>query len=156
MARLPFTQPSVESEPRSPARPAPVWFGDGGQLVLRVGAGLLFLQHGLQKLFGLLGGNPVPLASLMGVAGVMELVGGVLLVLGLWTRPTAFLLACEMAAAFIIAHLPRGGWPVQNGGELPLLYVCVFLFLALAGPGPASLDATLRRRVYAVRAAAAR
>ena len=72
------------------------------------------------------------------------MVGGVLLMLGLLTRPVAFVLACEMLAAFAIAHLPRGGWPIQNGGELPLLYALVFLFLASAGAGPASLDA-LRR-----------
>jgi putative oxidoreductase len=98
----------------------------------------------------------VPLDSLMGVAGVMELFGGALLVLGLATRPVGFLLACEMVAAFVMAHLPRGGWPIQNGGELPLLYVCVFLFLALMGAGPASLDAALRRRAAVTGAASAR
>ena len=110
--------------------------------LLRIGAGLLFLQHGLQKIFGLLGGPTVPLASLLGVAGILELVGGVLLIVGLWTRPVAFVLMGEMLVAFLIAHLPRGGWPVQNGGELPLLYAVVFVFLATAGAGPASIDQT--------------
>lgn len=116
---------------------------EGAHALLRVGAGLLFLQHGLQKLFGLLGGTVVPLASLMGVAGILELVGGALLVVGLWTRPVALVLALEMLGAFAIAHLPRGGWPIENGGELPLLYAVVFLLLAAWGPGPASLDARL-------------
>jgi len=156
MARLPYSELPPEVEPRHTPRPSPVWFGDGAQVILRAGAGLLFLQHGLQKLFGWLGGTPVPLNSLMGVAGVMELFGGALLVLGLATRPVAFLLACEMVAAFVMAHLPRGGWPVQNGGELPLLYVCVFLFLALTGAGPASLDAAFRRRPAVTGAASAR
>jgi putative oxidoreductase len=146
MARLPYSELPPAIEPRHAPRPGPVWFGDGAQLILRAGAGLLFLQHGLQKLFGWLGGTPVPLESLLGVAGVMELFGGALLVLGLATRPVGLLLACEMVAAFVMAHLPRGGAPIQNGGELSLLYVCVFLYLALTGAGPASLDAALRRR----------
>jgi putative oxidoreductase len=108
--------------------------------LVRIGVGLLFLQHGLQKTLGLLGGRPVAMASLLGVAGVLETLGGVLLVLGLWTRPVAFLLLGEMAVAFLTAHWPRGGWPIQNGGELPLLYALVFAFLAAAGGGPASLD----------------
>jgi putative oxidoreductase len=146
MARLPHSERPPAVEPGHAPRPSPVWLGDGALLVLRAGSGLLFLQHGLQKLFGWLGGAAVPLDSLLGVAGAMELFGGALLVVGLATRPVAFLLACEMVAAFVIAHLPRGGWPIQNGGELPLLYVCVFLFLALTGAGPASLDSALRRR----------
>jgi putative oxidoreductase len=113
--------------------------------LLRVGAGLLFLQHGLQKV-GVLGGSPVALASLMGLAGALELLGGVLLVLGLWTRAVAFVLLGEMLSAFVIAHLPKGGWPIENGGELPLLYAVVFAFLGAAGAGPVSLDSVLARR----------
>jgi putative oxidoreductase len=119
--------------------------------LLRIGAALLFLQHGLRKMFGLAGGYggtpgaTAPLTSLMGVAGILETLGGVLLVLGLWTRPVAFLVMGEMLTAFLIAHLPRGGWPLQNGGELPLLYALVFAFLAAAGPGPASVDSLQRR-----------
>jgi len=118
--------------------------------LLRIGAGLLFFQHGLQKIFGLLGGfggttgGTAPLASLMGVAGIFELLGGVLLVLGLWTRPVAVVLMGQMLSAFLIAHAPRGGWPIQNGGELPLLYACVFVFLAAAGAGPVSVDSRER------------
>jgi putative oxidoreductase len=102
-----------------------------GYLVLRAATGLLFLCHGLQKLFGLFGGQVVPLASRLGLAGVLELVGGALLVLGLFTRPVALVLALEMAAAYLIAHLPRSPWPLENGGELALLYLLIFVFLAL-------------------------
>jgi putative oxidoreductase len=105
--------------------------------LLRIGAGLLFLLHGLQK-FGVLAGSGVPLGSRLGLTGVLEL-------LGLWTRPVAFVLVGEMLAAFLIVHFPRGGWPLQNGGELPLLYALVFAFLAAAGAGPASVDALMRR-----------
>jgi putative oxidoreductase len=114
--------------------------------LLRIGAGLLFMQHGLQKLFGMFGGMDgagatVTLVSQMGVAGVLETFGGLLLVLGLLTRPVAFLLAGEMLVAFLQAHLPRGGVPLENGGEVPLLYMLVFLFFVGHGAGPVSLDA---------------
>ena len=108
--------------------------------LLRVGAGLLFLQHGLQKIFGLLGGSTVSMVSLLGVARMLELLGGIALVIGLWTRPVAFVLTGQMLIAFLIAHFPRGGWPIQNGGELPLLYALVFAFLTATGSGPASID----------------
>jgi putative oxidoreductase len=104
---------------------------DAAYVLLRAGTGLLFMAHGLQKLFGLFGGSVVPLASRMGVAGVLELVGGVLLILGLFTRPVALVLAGEMLVAYVIAHLPRGPVPLQNGGELALLYALIFIFLAL-------------------------
>ena len=115
--------------------------------ILRIGAGLLFMQHGLQKLFGLLGGfggtpgATAPLMSLMGLAGVLEFAGGLLLVLGLFVRPVALILAMEMIVAYVQAHLPNGGFPVQNGGELALLYALVFFFLAARGAGPVSVDA---------------
>jgi putative oxidoreductase len=119
---------------------------DVTHVALRLGAGLLFLQHGLQKLFGLLGGKPVPLASQMGVAGLLEFVGGILLVVGLLTRPVSVVLTLEMLVAFFMAHAPRGGWPVQNGGELPLLFALIFLFMAGHGAGPLSLDGVVARR----------
>lgn len=117
--------------------------------LLRIGAGLLYMQHGVQKLFGLFGGmdgsgGTAALMSQLGLAGVLETFGGLLLVLGLLTRPVAFLLAGEMLVALLQVHLPRGGVPIQNGGELPLLFMLVFLFLVGHGAGPASLDA--RRR----------
>jgi Predicted membrane protein len=120
--------------------------------VLRAGTGLLFMEHGLQKLFGLLGGfmgtpgATAPLVSQMGLAGVLELVGGTLLVLGLLTRPAALVLLGEMLFAFFTVHAPQGGAPVQNGGELALLYAIVFAFFAVNGGGAVSLDAAASAR----------
>ena len=105
--------------------------GDVAYLVLRVATGLLFMLHGLQKLFGLFGNAAVPLSSKLGVAGVLELVGGLLLAFGLFTRPVALVLAGEMAIAYLTAHLPRGIVPLQNGGEVALLYALIFVFLTL-------------------------
>lgn len=114
--------------------------------MLRIAAGMLFLQHGLQKLFGFFGGiqgSSVPLMSMFGVAGILELAGGLFLIVGLFTRPIAALLVVEMIAAYVIAHLPQGGWPIQNQGELALLYATIFVFLAGAGAGPLSVDEAL-------------
>jgi putative oxidoreductase len=119
------------------------------QAALRIGAGLLFLQHGLQKLFGMFGGvgpngGSVPLVSQFGLAGVLETFGSLLIIFGLLTRPVALLLALEMLVAYFQVHFPRGGMPIQNRGEVPLLFMLVWLFFAGNGPGPLSLDA--RRR----------
>lgn len=114
--------------------------------ILRIGVGLLFLQHGLQKIFGLFGGRQVPLTSLMGVAGILELAGGVLLIAGLFTRAVAAVLLVEMIVAFVKAHLPRGWVPIENGGELALLYAATFVFFAAHGAGAFSVDASLARR----------
>jgi putative oxidoreductase len=114
--------------------------------VLRVATGFLFLEHGLQKLFGFFGGvqgGTVPLMSMFGLAGALELAGGVLLILGLFTRPVAALLLVEMVTAFFMVHAPQGGWPIQNQGELALLYASIFAFLAGSGAGPVSVDAAL-------------
>ncbi len=125
--------------------------------VLRIIAGFLFMAHGAQKLFGFLAppGTPTPpLMSQIGIGGVLEFVGGILLMLGLFTRPTAFILSGTMAVAYFQMHAPRGFWPLQNRGELAALYCFVFLFLAVAGGGAWSLDRLLwRRRGDAVRAA---
>lgn len=116
--------------------------------VLRIVTALLFVAHGTQKWLGL----PVPrpsmttLWSLSGVAGQLELVGGFLLLLGLFTRPVAFLLSGLMAFAYFIAHAPQGFWPIVNRGELAVLYCFVFLYLAAAGGGPWSLDRWVRRQ----------
>jgi putative oxidoreductase len=124
-------------------------FAPAAHALLRIGAGLLFMQHGAQKLFGMFGGmgpngGTVTLISQMGLAGVLEFFGGLLIVLGLVTRPVALVLAGEMLVAYFQAHLPQGGFPIQNKGELPLLFMLVWLFLAGNGAGPFSLDA--RRR----------
>ena len=120
--------------------------------VLRIIAGFVFVEHGLQKWLGF----PVPpehpttIASLSGVAGIFELVGGFLLLFGLFTRPVAFVLSGLMAFAYFIAHAPQGFWPLLNHGELAVLYCFVFLFLAAAGGGPWSLDAWRSSRAAAV------
>lgn len=126
----------------------PVWMNSATHSLLRIGAGALFLQHGLQKTFGLLGGVPptggaVPLFSQFGAAGVMEIIGGTLLILGLFARPVAALLTLEMLAAYMMVHLPQGGWPAQNQGELALLYALIFAYFTAHGAGALSLDYAL-------------
>lgn len=121
-------------------------------VALRIAAGLFFLMHGGQKMLGWFGGfmgqpgATAPLMSQMGLAGVLELVGGAMLVLGLLTRPVAFLLAGEMAVAYFQAHFPRGFWPIQNQGEAAALYSLIFLFFAGNGDGGFSLDSLIRNR----------
>jgi putative oxidoreductase len=110
--------------------------------VLRIMSGLLILQHGTTKYLSLpaskaSGASPL---TMSGAAGVIELVGGVLIVLGLFTRPAAFVVSGTMAAAYFLAHFPRGFFPLLNGGELAALYCFVFLFLAAAGGGAWSVD----------------
>lgn len=113
---------------------------------MRVGVGLLFASHGAQKLFGVLGGqsqiaNPTLLA-----AGIIELVGGGLVTLGLWTGYAAFIASGTMAAAYFMAHAPDGFWPVGNNGELAALYCFIFLYLASRGSGPLSVDSFTRKQ----------
>ncbi len=114
---------------------------------LRVFAGFLFFQHGAQKLFGALGGNQVDaLMGARGIAGILELAGGLLLVVGLFTRPVAFLLAGQMAVAYFWVHFPRGFWPIMNGGELAVFYCFTWLFFFANGAGKFSLDACIQAR----------
>lgn len=140
--------PANSSEGRTPRSPlaALSTLAPATHALLRVGTGLLFLQHGLMKLFGWFGGTQVQLTSMMGVAGILEFVGGILLIVGLFTRPVAIILAGEMAVAYLIAHHPRGGWPIENEGELALLYALIFAYLATHGAGPYSVDAARRHR----------
>jgi putative oxidoreductase len=111
---------------------------------LRIVAGFLFVFHGVQKLFGWVGGQQAPLVSLFGAAGIIETVGGSLIALGLWTQPAAFIASGEMAVAYFRAHQPRGDWPIQNQGEPAVLFCFIFLYIAAAGAGPLSLDALMR------------
>ena len=116
--------------------------------ILRIVATLLFMEHGTQKLFGIppsAQAGPVSLSSLAGVAGILEVFGGLLLLIGLFTRPVAFLLSGEMAVAYFMVHAPQRFWPLLNRGELAALYSFVFLHLAAAGGGPWSID-HLRQR----------
>jgi putative oxidoreductase len=114
-------------------------------LVFRVFVGLLFVQHGAQKLFGLFGGvdgsgGTAELASMFGAAGVIEFGGGLLVALGILTRGVALVAAIEMAAAQFIAHLPNGLVPIQNGGELALLFLVAFLLIVIHGGRQYSLE----------------
>ena len=123
--------------------------------VLRIVAAFLLMQHGAQKVFGVLVPTPAPgapsshgtfvLLSLPGVAGILEFFGGLFLLLGLLTRPVAFILSGLMAVAYFMSHAPGGFWPILNRGELAALYSFVFLYLAAAGGGEWSLDHLLRR-----------
>lgn len=117
--------------------------------VLRIMSGLLVLQHGTAKIlkFPVVPNmSNVPITSMGGIAGIIELVGGILLAIGLFTRPTAFILSGLTAVAYFMAHAGRNFFPILNGGELAALYCFVFLYLAAAGGGPWSLDAMVRRR----------
>jgi putative oxidoreductase len=130
--------------------PIPASWGPPLLSVLRIVAAFLYVAHGTQKLFGWPADQPqqtVALMSLMGLAGVLETFGGLLLLLGLFTRPVAFVVAGEMAFAYFMAHAPHGFWPLLNRGETPVLLCFIFLYLAAHGPGPWSLDvARLRSR----------
>jgi len=112
--------------------------------ILRIMTGLLFLQHGLAKVFGFpptQNARPFDLWTLNpGLQGSLELVGGLLIALGLFTRPVAFILAGDMAVAYFMSHAPRGFYPLSNGGNLAVLYCFVFLYLWIAGGGVWSLD----------------
>jgi putative oxidoreductase len=117
--------------------------------VLRIVLGLILFQYGLAKLFGWPAVHMfenLKWLSLFGIAGMFELVGGVLLILGLFTRPAAFILSGEMAAAYFIEHLPHSFFPVQSEGDLAVALSFTFLYLSFAGGGPWSLDALMRRK----------
>ena len=124
--------------------PIPAKWGPRLLSVLRIVGAFLFMAHGTQKLFVWPTSEPghaVSLFSLMGLAGVLETFGGLLLLLGLFTRPVAFVAAGEMAVAYFLAHAPRGFWPILNHGEVPVLLCFVFLYLVFAGGGIWSVDA---------------
>lgn len=114
---------------------------------LRIVSGLMFWQHGAQKLFGWLDGNQVEsLTSLRGIAGILEFFGGIIMMAGVITRPVAFLLSGEMAVAYFRSHAPRGFWPIMNGGEPAALFCFIFLFYFANGPGRFSIDGWLAKR----------
>jgi putative oxidoreductase len=114
---------------------------------LRIVAGLLFLEHGTSRLFGWPSPLPSPAVfSMYWFAGAIELVGGALLVLGLFTRPAAFIMSGEMAFAYFISHAPSGFFPILNRGDAAILYCFIFLYIAFAGPGAWSLDGLMARK----------
>ncbi len=123
------------------------WWSPRLLSVLRIVSAFLFMAHGTMKLFSFpaaRGSGPADWFSLVGVAGLLETFGGALLLVGLYTRPVAFVLSGLMAVAYFMAHGARGFWPILNGGELAALYSFVFLYLAAAGGGPWSLDKWMR------------
>jgi len=125
-------------------------WGPEAASALRIVAALFFLQAGTMKLFGwpteMPGGGTVELASQIGVGALLELIGGALVALGLFTRPVAFVLAGEMAVAYFQFHFPQGFWPVENNGIPAALYCFVWLYFSVAGGGPWSLDALREAR----------
>jgi putative oxidoreductase len=131
--------------------PGLVSFQPYARSLLRIVAAFTFSLHGFQKLLGFFGGMGgkgaiASFPTLLWFAGFLELVGGLLLLLGLFTRPVAFVLSGQMAVAYFMAHYPRGLFPITNGGELAALYSFLFLYLVTAGPGPISGDALFRRK----------
>lgn len=121
-----------------------------GLSILRIVAAFLYVQFGTAKLFAFPGavmpdGGTATLTSLAGVAGLLEAVGGMLLLLGLFTRPVAFVLSGQMAVAYFMGHAPQGFWPVLNGGGPAISFCFLWLYLSMAGGGPWSLDALLGR-----------
>ena len=114
--------------------------------LMRFVVGLLFAHHGSQKLFGLPGGQVMNLSPLMTAAAIIELAGGLLIAIGLLTRPAAFIASGEMAVAYFKAHAPQGFWPVLNKGEAAILFCFVFLFIAAHGAGRFSVDRMVRRK----------
>lgn len=121
-------------------------------LLLRIVAGFLFFQAGATKVFGWYGGVPTgqpPLLSQLGIGGVIEVVGGIMIIVGLLTRPMAFILSGQMAVAYWQFHAPHGTWPTQNHGVPAVLFCFLFLFMAAYGAGPYAIDARIRARLDA-------
>ncbi len=121
--------------------------------ILRIISALLFMEHGLMKVFGFPApqpGVPDPLPLLLLGAGWIEVLGGALLAVGLRTRATAFICSGEMAAAYFISHAPQSFWPALNGGDAAILFCFIFLYLSVAGAGAWSIDALIERRAIRV------
>jgi len=117
--------------------------------VLRLAAAFVYVAHGTQKMFGVPGHPfhaPVLALTMTGAAGVIETIGGILMLLGLFTRPVAFVLSGQMAVAFFTQHWPRGFWPIVNGGDLAVVFCFLWLYFSVAGAGPISIDALRGRR----------
>ncbi len=117
---------------------------------LRIMSALLFMAHGTAKLLGFppteMFAQPPETGSLIWIAGALELVGGALLAIGLFTRPVAFVLSGQMAFAYFIGHASQAFWPVQNGGDAAILFCFIFLYIAAAGGGPLSVDNAIRKK----------
>jgi putative oxidoreductase len=116
---------------------------------MRIIVGLLFLMNGAQKLFGSFGGKAVEIASMPGAAGVIEFFGGLFVMVGLFTGIAAFIASGEMAFAYFLVHFPQGGWPIQNNGQLAVLFCFIFLYIASRGAGMLSIDSAFFARTPA-------
>jgi len=119
--------------------------------LMRIVLGVLFACHGAQKLFGVLGGTTGDLFSLRGLAGIIECVGGLLIAVGFLTSYAAFLASGEMAVAYFMSHVPRGFWPIQNNGELAVMYCFIFLYIASRGVGAWGIDKARNTPLSAIR-----
>ena len=136
----------IRGPPFTMLSPSPSSFSSYALSIVRIVIGLLFLEHGTSKYLGFPAVQRIPeTVSMSGVGGLLELIGGALIAVGLFTRPVAFLLSGEMAVAYFYAHFPRNFFPLINGGDAAILYCFVFLYLVFAGPGPWSIDALLAR-----------
>ncbi len=113
--------------------------------IFRAVSGFLFMQHGIQKLFGGLGGNQVEIASLLGVAGIIEFIAGILILVGLFSSLSAFIASGQMAVAYFMVHFPHNFWPILNKGELAALYSFIFLYIAARGDGKYSLKQFVKK-----------
>lgn len=124
----------------------PVRYAPHTYALFRIVFGLMFLSHGLQKLFGMFGGQIAPIASVLGIAGVIELVLGTLILAGFFTRLAAFLASGEMAVAYFMAHQRMAVWPLENRGEAAVLFCFAFLYIAARGAGLWSVDEGIMKR----------
>jgi putative oxidoreductase len=131
----PHAEPSKIKKEVSSMEKILVGFKPYAYAIMRIIVGLAFACHGAQKLFGAFGRTAFPLYSQMGAAGVIEFLGGLMVTLGLFTGYAAFVASAEMAVAYFTAHFPKGFWPIQNGGELAVLYCFIFLYMATQGSG---------------------
>lgn len=131
-------------------------FAPHAYAIMRIIVGLLFVCHGGQKIFGWFGGQPVPLGSLFGMAGLIEIILGLLITIGLFTGYAAFIASGEMAAAYFIAHFPKSFWPLENEGEPAVLFCFIFLYMATQGSGIWSVDAARGARGVEIPARRAR
>jgi putative oxidoreductase len=146
LERIDLNERSANHEGRPSMDKALAPFGPYAYAILRIIAGLLFFCYGGQKLFGWFGGQQVPLGSLFGIAGLLEVILGALITIGLFASYAAFVASGEMAVAYFMAHFPKSFWPLENEGEPAVLFCFIFLYMATQGSGIWSVDAARAER----------